>query len=132
MDNPLDDTELVEDFEAEALERLERITDDLLAAEGGERGQWRDVRRELHTLKGAGGFLGLEEFSGFCHELEEFIAAQDPENRPPDAHMFDLLIQGCGVLRSMVDAVRECALSGKPLTKHPQLPAIRQRLRQAS
>ncbi|MCL4839353.1 MAG: Hpt domain-containing protein, partial [Thermoanaerobaculia bacterium] len=75
MDDEL--AELVPVFVAEARERLGRLAElaPLLAADAGAAGE---VKRELHTLKGAGRMMGLAPFGELCHAAEEALGAGPP------------------------------------------------------
>lgn len=76
--------ELLEDFLLEADERLTRIEVSLLAtsdADPDAREQaFREVRRELHTLKGNSGMMGFEELQTLAHSLEDLVDELDPAN----------------------------------------------------
>lgn len=76
--------ELLDDFLFETDERLTRIEVSLLAAvdampEAREL-SFREVRRELHTLKGNAGMMGLVELQALAHQLEDLVDELDPEN----------------------------------------------------
>lgn len=78
--------ELLDDFLLEADERLTRIEVSLLAtidASPQERQQaFRDVRRELHTLKGNSGMMGFGELQDLAHTLEDLV--EDLDSKSPD------------------------------------------------
>ena len=69
--------ELLRDFESEAQERLERLEDLLLAAPsaapGGAREMVDGIRRELHTLKGNAGMMGLGDLQAAAHAMEDLV-----------------------------------------------------------
>ncbi len=99
--------ELLDDFLLEAEERLTRIEVALLASvEAGveaRRGSFREVRRELHTLKGNSGMMGLSGLQALAHELEDEVDRLDPEN--PD---FTALLAGLDRFkRDLADVLRE-------------------------
>lgn len=75
--------ELLDDFLLEADERLTRIEVSLLASIDStpdERRQaFREVRRELHTLKGNSGMMGLTELQALAHSLEDLVEELDLE-----------------------------------------------------
>ncbi|HXO28180.1 MAG TPA: Hpt domain-containing protein, partial [Thermoanaerobaculia bacterium] len=77
--------ELLRDFESEAQERLERLEELLLAAPAAAPGGVRDlvdgVRRELHTLKGNAGMMGLGDLQAAAHAMEDLVG--DLEARRP-------------------------------------------------
>lgn len=76
--------ELLNDFLLEADERLSRIEVSLLAAAQADakerRTSFREVRRELHTLKGNSGMMGFGELQALAHSLEDMVDDLDPEN----------------------------------------------------
>ncbi|MCP4200900.1 MAG: hypothetical protein GY769_03095 [bacterium] len=76
--------ELLDDFLLEAEERLTRVEVSLLAAadatpEAREL-SFREVRRELHTLKGNSGMMGFAGLQALAHELEDLVDDLDPDN----------------------------------------------------
>ncbi len=50
----------------------------ILAVENGDTKKLEDLRRQLHTLKGEAGVIGLSDIEQVCHTLEDFLD-QDPE-----------------------------------------------------
>lgn len=64
--------DLLQLFLPEVLDRLDRL-DEILGkgAPGHGSEDWRSVRRELHTLKGAGRMMGLLEFAEVCNQAED-------------------------------------------------------------
>ena len=75
--------ELLDDFLLEADERLSRIEVSLLAtAEASPEKRepaFREVRRELHTLKGNSGMMGFSGLQELAHSLEDLVDDLDPE-----------------------------------------------------
>ncbi|MFQ5525776.1 MAG: chemotaxis protein CheA [Thermoanaerobaculia bacterium] len=76
--------ELLDDFLLEAEERLTRIEVSLLTAVDASakerRSCFREVRRELHTLKGNSGMMGFTALQALAHELEDRVDQLDPED----------------------------------------------------
>jgi two-component system chemotaxis sensor kinase CheA len=74
---------LLEEFYLECKERLAHIEDALVAAgpaSAAERAALLvDARRELHTLKGNSGMMGLVELQQVAHRIEDRIAEWRPE-----------------------------------------------------
>ena len=119
---------MVEDFVIEANERLDRVADLALTAEEGDGDSWAALQREIHTLKGAAGFLGLDQFSELCHGLEEFLLRTRPgDRRASDG--FDVVHDACNLLRELVDAVERCAEDGGHLPREPRVVEIADRLK---
>lgn len=75
MDEEL--AQLVPVFVAEARERLERLAGLAVALELDQAAA-PELRRELHTLKGAGRMMALPVFAELCHAAEEALAARPP------------------------------------------------------
>lgn len=70
---------LLEDYHLESRERLAQIEESLVDLERSQ-GAARDelivaAQRELHTLKGNSGMMGLGELRDFAHQLEDRVAA---------------------------------------------------------
>ena len=74
---------LLEEFYLESKERLGHIEEVLLAVESApaqERaGLLVDAKRELHTLKGNSGMMGLPELQKLAHEIEDRVDELAPE-----------------------------------------------------
>lgn len=64
-------------FVAEARGRLERLTE-LIPRVAAEGAAVAEMRRELHTLKGAGRMMGLAGLAQLCHVAEEYLAGSVP------------------------------------------------------
>ncbi|HSM13322.1 MAG TPA: response regulator [Thermoanaerobaculia bacterium] len=95
MDEEL--SELVPVFVAEARERLQRLVD-LAPASASSEPALVELKRELHTLKGAGRMMALAPFAEVCHAAEEVVLARSPR-------LGELLIAVHDALSAMVDAV---------------------------
>jgi two-component system chemotaxis sensor kinase CheA len=81
------DPELLQVFRDEVEERLDRFVDGLLAIERGEvRPEAVDALfREVHTIKGAAGMLGLDDIRVLAHGAEDLLAsARDQGSFPPE------------------------------------------------
>ena len=73
--------DLFDDFSAEAEERLDRLEELLLAAAAAGPevpALLEEVRRELHTLKGNAGLMGLAALQALAHGLEDEVEDLDP------------------------------------------------------
>jgi two-component system chemotaxis sensor kinase CheA len=103
--------ELLRDFEAEAEERLGRLEELLLEAPSADAGAARqlmdDVRRELHTLKGNAGMMGLGELQAEAHAMEDLVEELDP-SRP----RVDSLLVALDRLRTLLRAVGTAGMAG--------------------
>ena len=115
MDDEL--LELVPVFVAEARERLQRLADLVPALAGGPE-TLIEIKRELHTLKGAGRMMAIAPFAELCHATEELVLS-----RPPA--LAASLLAAHDALSAMVDAVE----SGEPVAPASDLLAEFERAR---
>ena len=69
------DPELFADFIVEAKEHLETIEPNLLELEKNpdNLGLLNEIFRPMHSLKGASGFLGLNQINGLAHRAENIL-----------------------------------------------------------
>ncbi len=103
--------ELLHDFESEAQERLERLEELLLAAPAAAPGGVRElvdgIRREIHTLKGNAGMMGLGELQAAAHAMEDLVG--DLEVRRP---RLQRLLAALDRLRALLKAVAAVGAPG--------------------
>lgn len=118
MDDEL--LELVPVFVAEARERLQRLAD-LVPALGRGPEALVEVKRELHTLKGAGRMMAISPFAELCHAAEEVVLS-----RPPD--LAGLLLAAHDAMAAMVESVE----AGEPVAPATELLAEFERGRVAA
>ncbi len=71
----------------------------------------RQILRELHTLKGASGSVGLEGLASFIHDLEESLRKCEAANSAPD---IESLLAGVDTIRRRVDEVRSPGQTASP------------------
>jgi two-component system chemotaxis sensor kinase CheA len=98
------DAELLQVFRDEVEERLDRFVDELLAIERGElRPEAVDALfREVHTIKGGAGMLGLDEVRELAHAAEDILASVREEGSfPPE--LVAPLLRVADALRRNVD-----------------------------
>jgi len=98
--------ELLRDFDSEAQERMERLEELLLATQSAEpaavREQVDGIRRELHTLKGNAGMMGLGELQSAAHAMEDLV-----EDLEPLRPRVERLLAALDQLRALLKEVRE-------------------------
>jgi two-component system chemotaxis sensor kinase CheA len=103
--------ELLRDFDFEAQERLERLEELLLATQSAEpaavREQVDGIRRELHTLKGNAGMMGLGALQSAAHAMEDLVEDLDPR-RP----RVERLLAALDHLRALLQEVRAVGAAG--------------------
>ncbi len=99
MNSP-DVESLMEMFREESEERLDRVVDALLAVEKGEGSEEaiHGILREVHSIKGAAGMLGLAEAGAVAHAMEDVLAeGRGPGPLAPE--VVDPLLHASDVLR---------------------------------
>lgn len=91
-------------FRDEANERLDSMSSELLAIEGG--GVSADaidsLFRDAHTIKGGAGMLGLREIATLAHAVEDVLAGAREQGALP-AGLADPLLRAGDALRSLVN-----------------------------
>jgi two-component system chemotaxis sensor kinase CheA len=95
---------LREVFHEEAMRRLDEMEDALLAIESGSEsaGLIDSLFRNMHTIKGTAGLVGLDDVAAVAHAAEEILAgARQAGELPPG--LADPLLHATGVVRSRVD-----------------------------
>jgi chemosensory pili system protein ChpA (sensor histidine kinase/response regulator) len=106
------DSELLACFIDDAEHCLEGMEDSLLRIESGLSGtagvddveraeSLRQFCRELHTLKGAAGTVGLSELAGYLHRLEDQVETMSTGAAAVDV---ELLLAGVDVVRTQIGA----------------------------
>jgi two-component system, chemotaxis family, sensor kinase CheA len=98
------DTEFLEIFRDEARGRLDRIVDTLLALENGSAAvdAVDSLFRDVHTIKGAAGMVGLDEIGALAHVMEDLLAGARQDGALP-AELIDPLLRGSDSLRRHVE-----------------------------
>jgi two-component system chemotaxis sensor kinase CheA len=104
----LPQAEFIEIFRDEARGRLDRIVETLLAVEAGRPpADAVDLLfRELHTIKGAAGMVGLEEIQALAHAMEDVLERTRAEGEFP-SRLVDVLLRAADALRRHVDGTGE-------------------------
>lgn len=104
--------ELLDEFLLEARERVDQVEDLLLglakASAAERKASIGQIKRELHTLKGNSGMMGLKDLQQLAHTMEDQIEELDPVE--PDV---DDLLAGLDAWRVGLDAVGSSAGSGE-------------------
>jgi two-component system chemotaxis sensor kinase CheA len=102
MSDP-DSGEFLEIFRDEARERLDRIGETLLALEDGSAAADAvdSLFRDVHTIKGAAGMVGLDDIGALAHVMEDLLAeARERGTLTPE--LIDPLLRGSDALRRFV------------------------------
>lgn len=95
-DLPLDeapDSELMEVFQEEAEEHLGVIASSLrdLSADSNDADALQNVRRSMHTVKGAAGMVGLRTVQRIAHRSEDLLDRLSESDTKPDPAIVPLL-----------------------------------------
>jgi two-component system chemotaxis sensor kinase CheA len=94
-------------FLSEVEAGLARLEGKLLSGEGAlESETIRSLFRELHSVKGACGFLGLEESQGLAHDAEELLVWLREGGGAPSVVHQELLLLSVDSLRGLVGGAR--------------------------
>ena len=131
------DSEFIEIFRDEARGRLDRIVDTLLALESGSAAPDAvdALFRDVHTIKGAAGMVGLADVSALAHVMEDLLADARHDGALAADHI-DPLLRSSDALRRHVAGEGEPNLeliaelvaakvpaNGTPVEPHQSAPA---------
>lgn len=97
----IDDPELIAAFCDDAHQCLSEMESCLLSLESGHAtgDALRQYCRQLHTLKGASGTVGLSQLAEYLHELENHVELRSGISGGPDV---ETLLKGVDVVRSQL------------------------------
>ena len=102
------DPNLLSEFATESLEHLETAEPLLLEMEKrgeGDAETLNEIFRAIHSIKGAAGFLGLENISALSHALESLLMRLRDGEFDFRPAMADPLLRGIDALRRMLNAL---------------------------
>jgi two-component system chemotaxis sensor kinase CheA len=109
IDNICKDREIIDSFISEAKEHLETIEDDFLSLEEQKDAPDQElldkVFRAVHSVKGAAGFLGLENMTRLAHVMETILARMREGEMKPESVYIDALLAGVDFLSAMLDDI---------------------------
>lgn len=66
--------ELLAEFLDELPARCHDLEESILALESGQEGAFDELYRQVHSLKGTGGGVGLPIITSICHQFESFLS----------------------------------------------------------
>ena len=103
-------------FKAEASDRLRRATDHVLALERdpGAKSVLDECRREIHTVKGAAGMVGLTAISRQAHALEDLLTDLGSGKHHITSALTERILSEIDQLRGMVEAAGQPSVSAPP------------------
>ena len=100
--------EFLASFIESGREHIEQINEKMLQLEklGTEdEGAMASIARNAHSLKGAAMTMGLEQFAGLCHCMEELMRAVRSAEVPADQSFFDAMLAATDLLAAMLDGL---------------------------
>jgi two-component system chemotaxis sensor kinase CheA len=105
------DVDMIDPFLEEAAERIEALSQKLLRLESspGDGELVRDVFRDLHTLKGSSGFVGLRRMKQLAHAAEDLVGQVRDGARAVDRPLIDALLGALDGLRALLDGATAAA-----------------------
>ncbi len=111
------DPELMESFREEASEHLEGLSNQLADLElkitgpkkmsAKEKESVREIRRFVHTIKGAAAVIGLENISAFAHKWEDMLDWVYERAGRIDPEMISLMLASSDLLTRIVENPRD-------------------------
>ena len=118
MPQPEIDPELLSDFITESGELIEALDQDLVQLEHEPENLelLNGIFRAMHTTKGSGSFLGLNELMEITHAAEDALNALRKGEVKLATDTMDVLLQAVDVVRGQIDALTE----GQPMAAAPQ------------
>ena len=127
------DTEFLDIFRDEARVRLDRIVETLLALEGGSAADDAvdSLFRDIHTIKGAAGMVGLDEIGALAHVMEDLLANARRQGALAGT-LIDPLLRATDALRRHVEGdgepaselIAELTAAHAPAAEPVVIPAI--------
>ncbi|MBX3249831.1 MAG: response regulator [Myxococcales bacterium] len=102
---PSVDEDMIDPFLEESRERLESVAAQLLALERSpdDAEIVRALFRDLHTLKGSSGFVGLKKMARVAHHAEDLVGQVRDRKRAVDRGVIDVLLATVDVLGAILE-----------------------------
>jgi two-component system chemotaxis sensor kinase CheA len=101
--------EIISDFLAEADEITSSLNQNFIKLESHptDSDLLNEIFRAVHTIKGAAGFLNLEEVSSLSHKMEDILNKLRKEELSITMEIMDVLLNSLDVLKKLIDNVRD-------------------------
>ena len=114
---PQVDEDMVDPFLEEATERLDGLSQKLLRLEQAPRDLElvREIFRDLHTVKGSSGFVGLTRMNRLAHAAEDLVGQVRDKGRVVDRALVDVLLAALDGLRAILERAQARAPIDVPL-----------------
>lgn len=118
------DVDLVSDFVSEAQEHIDNIDSKLLVLETNPEDPdiLNAVFRVFHTIKGAAGFLALDDIARLAHTTENLLDLARKQELVLTGHKIDVVFESIDQMNKLVDNIRETISSGA--TSYPCDPNL--------
>lgn len=122
-ERPEMDADIVEAYADDATSCLASMEQCLLTIESepGDVASMQQFCRELHTLKGASGSVGLTSLAGYLHKLEDYIEATHTAGGVLDV---DPVLRGVDAVREQLTIVTGGTLPDAAPVPTPKAPAV--------
>jgi two-component system chemotaxis sensor kinase CheA len=122
------DVEIYVGFLDEATDLLNKIEENLITLEEQTDNMEiiNSLFRAFHSLKGAAGFLGMNEINFFCHETENMLDQARKSLLAVDSEVIDILLSARDLLEKGLGAISETVEEGKE--KLPNFKAMTSQL----
>ncbi|MFO7445563.1 MAG: chemotaxis protein CheA [Ignavibacteriaceae bacterium] len=107
--NDPDMKEIVESFQIETKEILERLDTDLIDLEKkpNDLELLNQIFRSFHTIKGTAGFLGLEKLTAVTHKLEDILNKLRKSEIELNSEIMDAILIGYDTIKSLVSCIED-------------------------
>ena len=124
---PTVDEDMIDPFLEECHDRLESLSTQLLELEArpDDPELVKAVFRDLHTLKGSAGFVGLTKMARVAHAAEDLVGLVREGRRSADRAVVDALLACLDVLQAIVQRAADRAsidVDVEPLLARPRDP----------
>ncbi len=108
---PTVDDDMIDPFLEECHDRLESLSERLLELEQSPEDPElvRAIFRDLHTLKGSSGFVGLKKMARLAHRAEDLVGQVRDGSRGADRGVVDALLATLDVLQAIVQRAADRA-----------------------
>jgi two-component system chemotaxis sensor kinase CheA len=107
--NDPDMKEIVESFQIETREILERLDTDLIELEKTPKDfdLLNQIFRSFHTIKGTSGFLGLDKLTAVTHKLEDILNKLRKAEIELNSEIMDGILAGYDTIKSLITSIEE-------------------------
>lgn len=101
--------EIIDDFLMEADEITSSLDQNFVKLESNSTNPeiLNEIFRAVHTIKGAAGFLGLEEISVLSHKMEDVLNKLRKGELSISVGIMDVLLNSLDILKKLIDNVKE-------------------------